>query len=1135
MMKKIVFVTLFTLIWGTMTNAQQDDRRTVNTRIADLLLKLPAKDSLQLKAYMEEIRSMGETGLATMISMLSPIGEGDNSKLEYAIGGFSFYATHKGRENWRAMGVKAYCQGLADLQDKNNQAFLMVQLEQLGHPDAVPCLQDYLKEETLCDPAARALSNIQSSQSNETLVDALKTIDGPCKIPLVKALARSHYKEAIVVITPLVEDQDQMLRKAALFALAQIADPGSEAVLRKAAEETGFTYDRTEATAAYLTYAGNLLNKGNKKQASEIAKYLIKNADQNDQVQYRSAALDLWVTIKGEASVPDLFAALKSDHKEYRVVALKLASPFLETTLPRWLKRLKRSNAEVQVEIIQMLVSNRAQEALPNILKAIESQDERVKLAAISAAAELGDEQIFGHLLPVMKNGNKVVIEAVKQALYILPGKNLVDKVAEAVPAVPADAKAALIGVLAHRAAHQHWKTVFPYLESSEPVVRMAAFDALKHLTSYENLPELFTLLKKTNQNKEILSVQEAIMAALPGIQEQAVAADMVLNQIGSVPSDRKMYYYGFLADIGGEKSLESLSTAFGNGDVQIQKAALDALSALSGPGVAEVLYRITQNTGQDEFFEQAFNSYISAVSQSSNPEAQKLLLLRKAMESAKTTAQKGQVIGEIGKINTYPALVFAGKFLKDPSLKNEAASAVSNIALSNQEFHGTHVRELLEQVQAIQGASGGYQAAFLQQHLNDLPSGEGFISLFNGKDLSDWKGLVGNPLERAKMDPDTLSHKQAVADEEMRNGWKVQDGVLLFTGKGNNLASVKKYGDFELFVDWKIFDDGHKKGDAGIYLRGTPQVQIWDTSRVESGAQVGSGGLYNNKTHPSIPLKVADNPLGEWNSFHIIMKRDTVTVFLNGELVTDQVVLENYWDRNLPLFPYEQIELQAHGSRVAYRDIYIREISSVEPFELSREEKEAGFKVLFNGTKLDNWTGNTEGYSIKNGNLVILSEEGSGGNLFTKETYGDFVFRFEFRLTPGANNGLGIRAPLGEGGKSYDGIELQILDNTASIYKELKPYQYHGSAYGILPAKRGHLRPVGEWNYQEVIVKGPKIKVVLNGEVILDGDLSDARENGTMDGLEHPGIFREKGHIGFLGHGSEVWFRNIRVRDINP
>jgi hypothetical protein len=132
--------------------------------------------------------------------------------------------------------------------------------------------------------------------------------------------------------------------------------------------------------------------------------------------------------------------------------------------------------------------------------------------------------------------------------------------------------------------------------------------------------------------------------------------------------------------------------------------------------------------------------------------------------------------------------------------------------------------------------------------------------------------------------------------------------------------------------------------------------------------------------------------------------------------------------------------------------------------------------------------------------------------------------------LTPGANNGIGIRAPL-EGDAAYAGMEIQVLDNDAPKYKDLHVYQYHGSVYGVIPAKRGFLLPTGEWNKEEIIANGNKIKVILNGTVILDGDIKEASKNGTMDHNEHPGLLRKTGHIGFLGHGDVVRFRNLRVK----
>ena len=505
----------------------------------------------------------------------------------------------------------------------------------------------------------------------------------------------------------------------------------------------------------------------------------------------------------------------------------------------------------------------------------------------------------------------------------------------------------------------------------------------------------------------------------------------------------------------------------------------------------------------------------------------QQLLDLQDQMAAAKNPVQQRNILSKADHLDGLGTLMFAGSFLSDKNLQKQAALIAVRIALKNKSIAGKAVREVLEKaLPLVSGTDSAILVNKLRAHLNAMPYDHGFVSLFNGKDLTGWKGLVGNPVSRAKMTEQELLLAEAAASTKAQQDWVVKDGLLIFTGHGDNLCTVKKYGDFEMYVDWKITE----KGDAGIYLRGSPQVQIWDTSRREVGAQVGSGGLYNNQKNQSKPLSVADNKIGEWNTFHITMIGDKVSVELNGVLVTDNVVLENYWDRKIPIFIKEQIELQAHGTYVAYRNIYVREIPGNLTSALSEEEKQQGFDMLFDGTNLDKWIGNKTGYLVENGTMVVNPAGGSGGNLYTANEYGDFEYRFEFQLTPGANNGLGIRTPT-EGDAAYVGMELQILDNEADIYKNLQAYQYHGSVYGVIPARRGFLKPTGEWTEEVVIAKGSKIKVILNGQVIMDGDIKEASKNGTADHKEHPGLHNPKGHIGFLGHGSVVRFRNIRVK----
>lgn len=1124
---------LITLIISTSATAQREsDQRTLPTKITDLLAEMPAEDEEQFRTSMTRIAAMGEEGLEKMTEMLVDQSQGNNTRLEYAIGGFSYYVTQPGRENLREISVKAYCQVLGEMNNEENKAFIIRQLGIVAEDAAVSCLQNYLDDERLCAPAVKALVNINTFNANEALLRALPKADGFCRLSIVQALGDTKFDQAVAAITPLANSENNKLKKLALYSLANIANPASEDILALAAKDDNFIFDKDNATSAYLLYAQRLLENGQKQQAEKIAKSLLKGTKKANQMYTRTAALKLLTDIHGVESVLILINATKSSDPGYRAAALKFASDFItpETT-EDWVKRATRSNPEIEAEIIWMLGENNASTAIPAIVKALKSRSQEVRLSAIGALGKIGNEELLSDLFKVMRKNDEQELAAIKEALLIINANGLTNAVAEALPNMPANAQVALLYVLGNRAATERINDVFHYVEAEDTIVRMAALTILDQIATKENLPRLFSLLNTLSSPEEIKQVQDAIIVGVHDYDDQVQQTNLVLEQFEVVSAEEKPRYFPILASIGGEQALNAVSSEFNRtGYAATKAAAINALSAWSDAGAAKELFRISQDEANVDYKNVTLDGYVRAISQSEYPAAQKLLMLRKAFDMS-GIQHKQLILDEVGKLKSFHAMVFAGEYLDEPLLQQEAARAVMNIAINN-EYYGVVVRRLLNKtVEVLEGAESQYLKQSIQKFLEGMPPEKGFVPLFNGEDLSGWKGLVANPIERAKMDEKTLNQKQKKADEEMRESWKVQNGELIFTGEGNNITTEKKYGDFEMLVDWKIYDDGHQNGDAGIYLRGTPQVQIWDTSRVDVGAQVGSGGLYNNQINPSEPLVVADNPLGEWNHFHIIMKGDRVTVYLNGELVTDNVILENYWNREMPIFPEGQIELQAHGSRIGYRDIFIREIPKAEPFELSAAEKEEGFEILFDGTNMHNWIGNTTDYVIENGEMVVRKPKfGSGGNLFTKEEYSDFVFRFEFKLTPGANNGLGIRAPL-EGDAAYEGMELQILDNDADIYKNLEEYQYHGSIYGVMAAKRGYLKPVGDWNYQEVIVNGPKIKVILNGITILDGDISEAIENGTLDGKDHPGLKRDKGHIGFLGHGSEVWIRNIRIR----
>lgn len=426
-----------------------------------------------------------------------------------------------------------------------------------------------------------------------------------------------------------------------------------------------------------------------------------------------------------------------------------------------------------------------------------------------------------------------------------------------------------------------------------------------------------------------------------------------------------------------------------------------------------------------------------------------------------------------------------------------------------------------------ILGASPTSRA---QEH-NQPPAG--FVALFNGKDLSGWHGMPHfDPRKLAAMSDEERAKQIAAWTEDAKKHWRVENGELVNDGRGAYLTTDKEFGDIELWIDYKTVP----KADSGIYLRGTPQIQIWDYTKEggkwDRGADKGSGGLWNNSPGApgKDPLVLADKPFGEWNRFHILQVGARTTVYLNDKLVVDHAPMENFWDRSQPLFARGPIQLQTHGGEIRWRNIFLREIPSAEANQILSSKNSSGFQPLFDGKSLNGWAGPVENYEVVNG--TIRCKEKKGGTIYYNKEFSDFVARVEYRLPPGGNNGLAIRYP-GQGDAAYSGMcEIQVLDDTAPKYAKLDPRQYNGSVYGMIPAKRGYLRPVGDWNFEEVTVKGSRIKVELNGTVIVDADLSKVTD--YMGNRPHPGKDRTSGYFGFAGHNDPVEFRNVMIKPLD-
>ena len=1125
-----LFITTLCLLLITITSYTQDIR-TLDTKVADLLAQLPATDVQYTNKIMSDMLSLGDAGMKKICNQVIPVGTGDDTRPRFAVESMSRYLSQFGKDTEKAFWEQICIIYATSQKDYTIKDFFMKQLQMVGTNASIDAMKVFLTDNNICSPALAVISSVGGKLAEKVLSDALKDNKLPCAAGVMNSLAVMKSDIAINEFILWSSDNDKSIQASALNAMAQTGSPLALPVLSKAAKTVSYKWEQSGATASLLAYAKTVGAKGDLKTMEKICKTIIANCNDRSTIQYKTSALETLVNYYGYEAMPTLLEAARHPDKTYRNAAYRFSLSIAGTAPTRkWLEYYPEALQASKPEIINMLGSRKDELAIPLITASLSDSDINIRKEAAAAIVKIKEKEAMPSLIDYMvKFTSAEDQESAKSALITVVDSRRMPLLIPVLKDGPVAAKKSAIELIAWGRGQDYFATVLPFTASDDDAVKAAAYKALADIAGPADQEKLIELLDKTDNQVLISDVQLALANAANQVNDPEKRSSSLLKSLSTIKQKDKII--PILANTGGQQALSTVLKEFENGNAEIRDVCFKALSSWKDYSASSALYEICAS-GNKTFEGPAFDGYVRQVKSAPVSDDQKLLLFRKIMPFALSADRKNQIIDETAKIKTYQSLFFTAGYLNDPSTSAAAAKAVMYIALpgvdSKAGMYGANVRDILSKaVNQLKGSESEYDKELITKYLQAMPQDEGFVPMFNGKDLTGWQGLVENPVARAKMKPADLAKKQVEANKKMIENWSVKDQCIWFNGSGDNLCSIKVYGDFEMLVDWKI----SKKGDSGIYLRGSPQVQIWDTSRVEVGAQVGSGGLYNNQKNERNPLKVADNPIGDWNSFRIIMIGEKVTVWLNGILVVDNVTMENYWDRKIPIFPKGPIELQAHGTNLGFRDIYVKEISEKD-YNLTPEEKSTGFVALFNGRDLNGWVGDTVAYGVEDGMIVTRPSKGTIGNLYTEKEYTDFNIRFEFLLTPAANNGLGIRAPL-TGDAAYVGMELQILDNTAPVYANLQPYQYHGSVYGVIPAKTGYLKPLGEWNYEEVFVKGTTVKVVLNGTVIVDGDIANARDNGTMDHNQHPGLKNKTGHIGFLGHGSLVKFRNIRIKDL--
>ncbi len=1111
-MKRLLTILLLFALLPWSAGAQDARMRTTATIVADALAQLPAAKVKKYNEVMGELASTGSEGIVQLAGMLVPADKGKNATIEYALNGVVSFVADKEDNAMRAGVRQGLIAALEKCTDNPNKAFLMTLLNSCATAEDAPVYVKYLKDSYLADWAINGLITVDGTEA--TILDLMKN-DGAPRDVLAYAAGLKKMKEAEPILLGWLKGADAATTTAIYKSLAECGSAASLPVLGAAAKAINYAWEGSSATDAYLILLNTMVQNGEGKLASAAAKKLIKATDKPN---VRSAAMNIVFAANGKNAKGVLLAAMKDADREYRVAALRRAEAFADEAIYAALaKQLKGKNNTVKEDILNWFGSNKVASQGDAVIACMNDADAGVAASAIKAAAKIGGDNALNALIAQL-NGKNADVAA--KALLAFNGK-VNPAIMQALDADKATQIQAL-GIAGKRHMLEATDKVFDLLASSDAEVSEAAYEALAGVSSKKDFDRLSVLLEKAS-GKQIPAVQKALNKTLITLSE----ADQYATVKPYVAKSSKVsLYYPVLAQVGNSDAIAEIMKGYKGA---YKADAFASLLKVNNPEMIDVLYGIATSDKANAVA--ALTRYNQLVSKSGYTPMRKYQLYRKALEATDDAKVQVLLINSLAQVYTYPSLLLVEKYIDNPATAKRAAYAVRNIASKNTEgFGGAPVRKALEKAAAYlrteSDPDSGYAVDDITNMLTKLPE-LAYNPVFG---VETWNPVGANPEEKAKLSSRKLRALEAAAATAAGKTWTVSDAGLKYAGgEAAGMAIGKNYENFEMLFEWK--------GNGTLGVRSIPAIALGGEK---------SGAVATNVKAKNTPEKLADNVAGEWNTAYVKVLNDRVTVWVNGVLTANNVILENTCNAAIPAYVEGQIQLIGQGEPMEVREMYIRELPSTPRFELSAEEAKEGFEVLFDGTSMHKWTGNTTDYVPVDGTIYVTAQYGGSGNLYTVKEYSDFIFRFEFCfLREGVNNGVGIRTPMGVDA-AYEGMEIQILDHDAPIYRKLREYQQHGSVYGIIAAKRVKFPALGEWNTEEIRIQGDHITVTVNGEVILDGNIREAcqghnvSEDGskknpyTVDKKNHPGLFNKSGHIGFLGHGAGVKFRNIRIKDLS-
>ena len=1046
---------------------------------AQLVAKLPAASIQAGRKIIDELLGGGEPTVIACCGMLRPSGKGNCVAAETALSGMAYVAGN-GPEEQRGTFVGGVIKALDKAKEPEVQAFLISLLQAAGRNESVEPLSRHLRDEKLCDPAASALVCLGTANAGRAVAKALDSAKGKTVLPLVRAAGVLRAPEAAKSVLSHATSPGREVRHAALFALANIPVAEAENVLTKAAAAKELR-DRVPATNCLLLFARRMGEAGKKDRAKAICRDIVGTRRGTREAHFVCAALATLVDVIGRDALDDLLAAADHKDKAVRAAALKLAENMKGPTVTKaWARKERSAGPQGRAEILAMLAQRGDKAALPAIVAGLNDKDKAVRLAAIPAAAQLAGASAAPQLLEFLAGAKDDEANAAVREIARLHGPKVISAVASALPKVTAPARVALLKLLGDRGATDQMPAVVSQLNAADAAVRKQAAKTFSSLAKPSDLPKLLDLLIEARGGSQRAALQTAVVTICQKNSDAAGRSKPVLDRLAQTEGAAREPLLNVLAKLGGPAALGAVVAETAVKDDDRRTAAVRVLAAWPDTVAVAPLLKI-------------------------------------ARESKNLAHHVLAIRGCVRLAGTLPAAKRA------PLLEALAAAA-------RREEEKTLIRSAMPTPQAAPKRPAPAPKPARRIPPLGYPDKDGFVSLFNGKDLAGWVGAV--------------------------NGYGVENGVMYCKPRGGgNLFTAHEFTDFILKFEFKLPAGANNGLAIRSPLRGNPaynamELQILDDSAPQYAKL--KPYQYHGSIYGVVPAKRGhQKPVGQWNVQEVRAIGPKITVILNGATIVDadiSKITKTADGGGLRAHPglrnkTGHIGWLGHGSRVEFRNIRIRPVlPSYETGPHNVPPK--GFVALFNGKDLAgwrglfgnplsrakmtpeqfaaaakrSWAGVVKHWRVEAGQIV---NDGGGPHLCTKKDYGDFELLIDYKTVAGADSGIYLRGT----------PQVQIWDTRKAGGKWILGANY-GSAGLWNNGKHARMplvhadKPFGQWNRLRIRMAGERVTAWLNGQMtIKDTVMDNYWERGKP--------IYPAGQIELQTHGGEIRWRNVFIREI--